>query len=124
AKMNRASVEAALLCDGSIVEGATVRDSILGSRAIVRHGSVIEDSLIMGADFYQRGDDPAPLIGINEGAYVKRCIVDKNASVGRYAQLVNRQGLTEYDDPEGRFYVREGIIIVVKDAVIPEGFVF
>ena len=124
AKMNRASVEAAVLCDGTIVEGATVRDSILGSRTRVRHGAVIEESLVMGADFYQRGDDPGPQIGINEGAYLKRCIIDKNASIGKYAQLVNRQGYQEYDDPEGRFHVRDGIIIVVKDAIIPEGFVF
>ncbi len=124
AKMNRASVEAALLCEGVIVEGATVRDSILGSRSRVRHGSVIEESLVMGADFYQRGDDPSPQIGINEGAYLKRCIIDKNASIGRYAQMVNRQNLPTYDDPEERFYVRDGVIIVVKDAIIPEGFVF
>ncbi len=124
AKMNRASVEAALLCDGAIVEGATVRDSILGSRTRVRHGSVIEGSLVMGADFYQRGDDSSPQIGINEGAYLKKCIIDKNASIGRYVQLVNRQDHFNYDDPEGRFYVRDGIIIVVKDAAIPEGFVF
>ena len=124
AKMNRASIEAAILCDGTIVEGATVRDSILGSRTIVRHGAVIEDSLVMGADFYQSGDDPGPRSGINEGAYLKRCIIDKNATIGRYAQIVNRQGHTTYDDPEGRFYVRDGIIIVVKDTVIPEGFVF
>lgn len=124
AKMNRASVEAALLCDGSIVEGATVRDSILGERSRIRHGAVIEESLVMGADFYQRGDDPSPQVGINEGAYLKRCIIDKNASIGRYVQLVNRQGKMEYDDPEGRFYVRDGVIIVAKDVVIPEGFVF
>ncbi len=124
AKMNRASVEAAILCDGAIVEGATVRESILGSRTRVRHGAVIEGSLVMGADFYQRGDDPGPQIGINEGAYLKKCIIDKNASIGRYVQLVNRQNLNNYDDPEGRFHVRDGIIIVVKDAVIPEGYVF
>jgi glucose-1-phosphate adenylyltransferase len=124
AKMNRASVESALLCDGSIVESATVRDSILGSRTRVHHGAVIERSLVMGADFYQHGDDPAPKIGINEGAYLKRCIVDKNASIGSYAQMVNRQEYQSYDDPEGRFYVRDGIIIVVKDTVIPDGFVF
>ena len=124
AKMNRASVEAALLCEGTIVEGATVRESILGSRARVRHGAVLEDTLIMGADYYQRGDDPRPQIGVNEGAYLKRCIVDKNASIGRYTQLVNRQNLHTYDDPNGMFHVRDGIIIVVKDAVIPEGFFF
>ena len=124
AKMNRASVEAAILCDGTIVEGATVRDSILGSRARVRHGAVIEGSLVMGADFYQRGDDTSPQIGINESAYLRKCIIDKNASIGRYVQLVNRQEHFAYDDPEGRFYVRDGIIIVVKNAVVPEGFVF
>ncbi|MDR1613461.1 MAG: glucose-1-phosphate adenylyltransferase [Planctomycetota bacterium] len=124
AKLNRASVEAAVLCDGTIVEGATVRDSILGSRARVKHGAVIEESLIMGADYYQRGDDHGPRMGINEGAYLKRCIIDKNASVGRYAQLVNRDNLQEYDDPDGRFHVRDGIIIVVKEAAIPDGFVF
>ncbi len=124
AKMNRASIEAALLCDGAIIEGATVRESILGRRAIVRHGAVIEESLVMGADFYQHGDDASPRIGINEGAYLRRCIIDKNASIGRYVQLVNRQNHAEYDDPEGRFYVRDGIIIVAKDVVIPDGFVF
>ncbi|MDR1535140.1 MAG: glucose-1-phosphate adenylyltransferase [Planctomycetota bacterium] len=124
AKMNQASVEAALLCDGVIVEGATVRDSILGSRTRVRHGAVIEGCLIMGADFYQHGDDPSPQVGINAGAYLKRCIVDKNASIGRYVQLVNREGLQSYDDPEGRFHVRDGIIIVVKDTAVPDGYVF
>ncbi len=124
AKMNRASVEGALLCDGVIVEGATVRDSILGSRSRVRRGAFLEESLVMGADYYQHGDDTGPRIGVNEGAYLKRCIIDKNASIGSHAHMANRQGHTEYDDPEGRFYVRDGIIIIVKDAVIPEGFVF
>jgi glucose-1-phosphate adenylyltransferase len=124
AKVNEASVQAALLCNGAIVERATVRDSILGSRTLVRHGAVIEECLVMGADFYQHGDDPGPRVGINEGAYLKRCIVDKNASVGRYAQLVNRQSHSAYDDPEGRFYVRDGIIVVAKEAAIPVGFVF
>ncbi|MDR3211607.1 MAG: glucose-1-phosphate adenylyltransferase [Planctomycetota bacterium] len=124
AKMNSGSIEGALLCEGAIVEGATVRESILGSRTRVKHGAVIEKSLVMGADFYQRGDDSQPTIGINEGAYLKQCIIDKNASIGRYVQLVNRANQDNYDDPEGRFYVRDGIIIVVKNAVIQDGFTF
>ena len=124
AKLNRASVEGTILCEGTIVEAATVRESILGVRSRVRSGAVIEDSLIMGADFYQSGDDKVQSIGINESAYLKRCIVDKNASIGRYCQLVNRQGLSTYDDPEERFYVRDGIIVVAKGVIIPEGFIF
>ncbi len=128
AKLNRASVEAALLCEGCIVEGAMVRESILGVRSRVRPGSTIESSLIMGADFYQAGakseEPPPPFIGIGEGAYVRKAIVDKNASVGHGSQLTNRDNLDHYDDPEGRLYVRDGVIVVPKDARIPDGFVF
>lgn len=124
AKLNRASVEGALLCDGSIIDGAMVRDSLIGLRSRIQPGASIEASYIMGADFYQAADDKMPFIGIREGAYIKRAIVDKNASIGRGVQLVNRQNVENYDDPEGRFFVRDGIIIVAKNAVIPDAFVF
>ncbi|MBN1503955.1 MAG: glucose-1-phosphate adenylyltransferase [Candidatus Eisenbacteria bacterium] len=124
AKVNRASIEGAILCEGTIVEGAVVRDSILGVRARVRPAAIIENSLIMGADYYQSGDSLEPRVGIGEGAHIRRAIVDKNASVGRGAQLVNREFARSYDDPDGRFYVRDGVIVVVKGGVIPDGFVF
>lgn len=124
AKVNRASVEGAVLCDGVIVDGGMVRDSLIGLRTRIQPGATIENSYVMGADFYQAEDDKGPFIGVGEGAYLKRCIVDKNASIGRGAQLVNRDNLEHYDDPEERFFVRDGIIIVSKNAVIPECFVF
>lgn len=125
AKVNRASVEGAILCDGCIVDGAMVRDSILGVRSRVLPGSTIERSIVMGADYYQRGaNDDEPFLGIAEGAYVKNAIIDKNASIGRGAQLVNRGNQQEYKDPEERLYVRDGVIVVPKGAIIPEGFVF
>ena len=123
AKLNSASVGGSVLCDGVIVEGATVQDSILGVRARVRRSARVEYTLVMGADFYQPAGE-GPFMGIDEGAHVSGAIVDKNTSIGRYAQLVNRQGLQTYDDPEGRFHVRDGIIVVSKGSVIPEGFVF
>ncbi len=128
AKINRASVEGALLSDGTIVDGGMVRDSLIGLRTRIQPGATIESSYIMGADYYQDGSKDLPFIGIGSGAYVKRAIVDKNSSIGHGVQLVNRDNVDEYDDPEGRFYVRfyvrDGIIIVCKDAVIPDGFVF
>ncbi|KPJ61025.1 MAG: glucose-1-phosphate adenylyltransferase [Latescibacteria bacterium DG_63] len=124
AKLNRASVECAILCEGSIVDEALVRDSILGVRTRVRPGAKIESSLVMGADFYQTHDANGPRIGIGEGSHVKRAIIDKNSCIGRDVQLINERGLVEYDDPEERFYVRDGIIVVAKDGVIPDGFVF
>lgn len=124
AKLNRASVEATILCDGAIIEGAMVRDSIIGLRTRVRPGATIESSYIMGADSYQLNDDRRAPFGIGEGAYLKRAIVDKDASIGRGVQLTNRDNVEHYDDPQERFFVRDGIIIVAKDAVIPEGLVF
>lgn len=123
AKINRASVEGALLCDGSIIDGGMVRDSLIGLRARVQPGATIEASYIMGGDYYQPNDG-SPMMGVGEGSYIKRAIVDKNAAIGRGVQLVNRQNIETYDDPEGRFYVRDGIIIVCKNAIIPDGFVF
>jgi glucose-1-phosphate adenylyltransferase len=124
AKLNRASVQCAVLCEGVIVEGATVRDSILGVRSRVRPGAIIESSLIMGSDFYERRSVRRPLLGVGEGTYIRHSIIDKNASIGRGVQLVNRENVMHYDDPNEQFYVRDGIVVVVKGGVIPDGFVF
>jgi glucose-1-phosphate adenylyltransferase len=128
AKINRATVEGGLIAEGVIVEGAVIRNAVLGVRSRVRPGATIERSLIIGADYYQpgrrNGEPLQPDIGIGEGAHIRNAIIDKNASVGRGALLLNRQGLEEYDDPEERIYVRDGVIVVPKGAAIPEGFVF
>jgi len=128
AKVTRASVEGTILCEGSIVEGGMVRDSILGVRARVRPGATIESTIVMGADYYQADPTPGeaarPFLGVAEGCYIKKAIIDKNACIGRGAQLVNRAGLREFDDPEGRFHVRDGVICVPKGGVVPDGFVF
>lgn len=124
AKLNQASVECAILCEGSIVDEALVRDSILGVRSRVRPGAKIESSLVMGADFYQPPDTDHPLIGIGEGSHIRRAIVDKNSCIGRNVRLVNDDDVSEYDDPRGQFYVRDGIIVVVKGGIIPNGFTF
>ncbi len=127
AKVNQASVENSILCDGAIVDRSTVRDSILGVRARVQPGATISDSYVMGADHYEpepsRTGSKVPL-GIGEGCYVRGAIVDMNARIGRGVQLVNRQQLDHFDHPEGRLYVREGIIVVPKNAVLPNDFVF
>lgn len=124
-KLIRASVEGSLLADGTIIEGAMVRDSILGVRSRIRPGATIERCYVMGNDYFDpEGINSSGPLGIGEGAYLRNAIIDKNASIGRGVQLVNRDKLDTYDDPEDRFYVRDGIILVAKGAALPEGFVF
>jgi glucose-1-phosphate adenylyltransferase len=127
AKLNQASVKSTILCDGTIVDEATVHHSILGVRAVVQSGADIEYCMIMGADFYQSGLHSRMnqmRIGIGEDAHIRRAIVDKNAAIGKGVRLLNEQNHQEYDDPNGLLYVRDGIIVVPKGAVIPDGFVF
>ncbi len=124
AKLNRASVENSILCGGTIIDGGTVRESIIGVRTNVLRGATIENSLVMGADYYGARRPGHPVSGIGEGSYVRRAIIDKNAVIGKGVQLVNRNEVVHYDDPNQQFYVRDGVILVVKDGVIPDGFVF
>jgi glucose-1-phosphate adenylyltransferase len=127
AKVNQASVENSILCDGVIVDRSTVRDSILGVRSRVHPGATIQDSYVMGADYYGTGPTRGGskyALGIGEGCYIRGAIIDKNARIGRGVQLVNRQSHDHYDHPEGRVHVREGVIVVPKGTVLPNNFVF
>jgi glucose-1-phosphate adenylyltransferase len=84
----------------------------------------------MGADYYQTfeemRDDLAsglPRIGIGEGTVINRAIVDKNARIGSGVKLVNEVRVREADAPDGSYYIRDGIIIVPKNAVVKDGTV-
>ena len=84
----------------------------------------------MGNDYYQtfeemRGDlsRGVPRLGIGEGTVVKRAIIDKNARIGKNARLLNEAGVVELDGPGGAYFIKDGIIIVPKNAVIADGTV-
>jgi glucose-1-phosphate adenylyltransferase len=90
----------------------------------------IDASFMMGADFYQtfeemRGDHDRglPRVGIGEGTIIRRAIIDKNARIGSNARLLNEAGTTAADGPNGSYFIRDGIIIVPKSAVISDGTV-
>jgi glucose-1-phosphate adenylyltransferase len=90
----------------------------------------MEASFMMGADFYQTFEDMRrdmgnnlPRVGVGEGTIVKRAIIDKNARIGTNARLLNEAGTTAADGPNGSYYIRDGIIIVPKNAIVPDGTV-
>jgi glucose-1-phosphate adenylyltransferase len=77
----------------------------------------------MGADFYElpwEQGDRLPL-GIGKRSVVRGAIIDKNARIGNRVVLANKKGLVNYDDPEERYYIRSGIIVVPKGATIEDG---
>jgi glucose-1-phosphate adenylyltransferase len=122
-KINRCEVEQSILCEGSIISESRVESSIIGIRAIVGAGSVIEKTVLMGARFYESQaptSHPVPL-GVGEGCEIRNAIVDLNARIGAGAKLVNAKGLQEHDSEN--YCIRGGVIVVPRDAVIPPGTV-
>ena len=122
-KVNRGDVEKSILNAGCVIEGARISQSIIGIRSIIGKGAVIEKSIILGADYYGSAIDARtgiPPLGIGARAVIKKAIIDTNVHIGKNVVLENRRRLRNYDDPEGNIYVRNGIIVVAKGAVIKD----
>jgi glucose-1-phosphate adenylyltransferase len=110
-----------VLAGGAIVSDCHVENSVIGVRAVMRQATV-RGSLIMGSDPFH--DDPppgAPPVGIGRGSVIESAIIDKNVHIGENVRIVNEAGLEE---AEGKGYViREGIVVVPHNTVIPDGTV-
>ena len=121
AAIHDAHVTGSLIVDGARVDGARVDRSIVGVRALVGRGSELSQTVVFGADYYEEAPGPAgvPPMGIGPNCRIVRAIIDKNARVGAGAQLVNRRDVQEAEGPG--YAIRDGIIVVEKDAVIPPG---
>jgi glucose-1-phosphate adenylyltransferase len=129
-KIEDTEINDSIVSDGCIITGAKVTNSVIGLRSRISKGAQIEASFIMGADFYQTFDDMRrdhgrglPRLGIGEGSVVKHAIIDKNARIGSNARLLNEAGTPVSDGPNGSYFIRDGIIIVPKNAVVPDGTV-
>jgi len=122
-KVNRGNIDQAILNSGCIIDRSTIRRSIIGVRTRVEAGSLIEDSIVMGADYYElpweRGEQLA--LGIGHKCVIRKAIIDKNARIGNRVILENKKGLVNYDDPGERYYIRSGIIVIPKGAVLEDG---
>ncbi len=123
-KIKKSEIMRSMINAGCIIDRASIRHSIIGLRARIGDGAVVEDSFVFGADFYEldrnRKKGMPPPIGIGPGSVIRRAVIDKNVRIGRNVVLENSGKLRKYDDPEERFFVRDGIIVVPKNAVIPD----
>ncbi len=122
-KIDRCEVAHSILSDGSIISASRVANSIIGVRAIVRGGSTIEQSIIMGATAFPSGREPGPgpRLGIGSDCVLRRTIVDLDARIGDGCRLVNEAGVQEADGDN--YFIREGIIVVPRRAEVATGTV-
>lgn len=127
-KMQGCDIDNSMVSEGCILNGVKARRSIIGLRCRIDHGTTIEDSIIMGADFLESIEEMRekmsagkPPIGIGRNTVIKRAIIDKNVRIGNNVRLVNKDGIEHLDHESKMYYIREGIIIVPKNATIPDG---
>jgi glucose-1-phosphate adenylyltransferase len=123
-KVYSSSIDEAIVAEGGYLDHCTVRESVVGIRMNVAHGARITRSVLLGADVYDEGpgtEDGLPRLGVGRDAVLDRVIVDKNARIGDGVRLVNERSVPEADG-DG-YCIREGIIVVHKNAVIPPGTV-
>ncbi|MHC5599312.1 MAG: glucose-1-phosphate adenylyltransferase [Nostoc sp.] len=121
-------VTESIIGEGCILKNCRIQHSVLGVRSRIESGCLIEESLLMGADFYQasverksnvqQGDIP---VGIGTDSIIRRAIIDKNASIGHNVKIINKDNVQEADREAQGFYIRSGIVVVLKNAVIPDG---
>lgn len=124
-KINNAVIEEALLSDGCIISSATISRSIIGVRSVIESGCEITDSIIIGSDYYSKvwfvdGQETSKPILIGAGTKIHRAIIDKNVSIGKNVVIHPRDRVNEDNE---WCHIRDGIVVVPKGTVIPDGTV-
>ena len=121
-KINGATMQRAVVSDGCIITDASLDRCVIGVRSIIESGAVLRNVVMMGADFYEAesvAPAGAPPVGIGRNTTINDAIVDKNARIGERV-VISPEGKPSEHDGEN-FYIRDGIVIIPKNAVIPDG---
>lgn len=126
-KINSAAVDHAVIADGCIVNQARIQHSVIGIRAILEQGAYLNRVVMMGSDYYDSperrnsAENMGIPLGVGAGTRIDNAIIDKNARIGEGCILSPEGKPDNVDHP--LYFIREGILIVPKNGVIPSGTV-
>jgi glucose-1-phosphate adenylyltransferase len=107
-----------LIAEGSRILKSDITHSVIGIRSQISTGCTIKDIIMMGSDYYERGDEGLP-IGIGANCHIEGAILDKNVRIGD--NVVIRPFPRGTDIDQEKWYVRDGIVVIPKDAEIQSG---
>jgi len=117
ARMLHCKLDHSLVAEGSVINDAEIKGSIVGLRSIVGKSCKINRSVLMGADYYEKADTKESVrVGIGDGTIIDKAIIDKNARIGKHVVIKNVNNLRNHDGEN--YFIRDGIVIVTKGAVI------
>ena len=127
-RVERCEIRESIISEGSILNGVRILNSVVGIRSQIGEQAELERVMMMGADFYEDEEDfqynrelGIPDIGIGKGSVIRRAIIDKNAHIGENVRIINEERIQNFDGPG--YYIRDGIVIVPKNGVLPAGTV-
>lgn len=128
AKISGTTLEKTIIAEGCIINASRVENSVIGIRTRIGNGTTIVSSYLMGSDFYETLEDMLqyvergiPKLGIGERCYIKNAIIDKNCRIGDDVRINGGPHLENTD--HSLYVVKDGIVVVKKGAVLPNGFV-
>lgn len=128
-KLNKCAIDHVVIGDGSILTDSAMKHCVIGIRSYVGEGCVLEDTIMMGADFYETDEQLAenvtrgrPHLGLGRRCRVKYAIIDKNARIGDDCVL-SAEGKADGVYANGSVIIRDGVLVVTKGAILPAGTV-
>ena len=128
-KINHAEMVSTLASEGCVITNSRIQHSVIGVRSVINEGCDLEGVIMMGADFYDteaakkdNKEKGVPNLGIGKNCKINKAIIDKNAHIGENC-CINVSGRKYEDGDHGLFYSADGIIVIRKGAVIPNGTV-
>src|SRR5881409_468354 len=121
-KINGATLRQAIISDGCIISDSHLERCVVGIRSVIQSGATIRNSIVMGADYFELGQtDSSELpIGIGRNCVIDRAIIDKNARIAD-GVVITPEGKPPNFDADN-YFIRDGIVVIPKNAVIPAGF--
>lgn len=127
-RIDRCRIEQTVVADGCRLYEADIEECVIGLRSIVRPGVQLRHAVMMGAGFYQTEQDREqdrqlgrPHVGVGEGANIERAIIDKNARIGQGVTIRSHEGEADHDD--NGYAIRDGVVVIAKNTLIPDGTV-
>jgi glucose-1-phosphate adenylyltransferase len=127
AKISGTMINKAIIAEGSIIHAASISQSVIGIRSRIGQDSIIKNSYIMGCDYYEtieqinkKNEKGEPILGIGERCVIEDAIVDKNCSIGNDVHIKGGAHLEKTDHP--LYTIKDGIVVIKKGAVIPNGY--
>jgi len=127
-KIISSEITNSILCEGSIIQQSKIHHSIAGVRSRIGNNALLDHSVMMGANFFESSEDMKnnatkgiPNIGLGDNCEIRNTILDRNARIGNNVKLINAENIQEKNTES--YSIVDGIIVVQKNAVIPDGTV-